>query len=113
MVGPAIDYVLAGGGRAADRPVVVAAERLAPALGDGAEVIRPIALDELLGERYQGPFDLVGPGSPADPDGDPESWRVVAGFCPVISRPSATRYGSKGSPRCGNPRRDSSTRPAG
>lgn len=77
VVGPDIRYVLARGGRAGDRPVVLAEERLAAALGEGAEVIREVALDELVGMRYQGPFDLVGPGSPADPEGDPASWRIV------------------------------------
>src|SRR5207237_1459235 len=77
VVGGEIRYVLARGGRAGDRPVVLAAGRLAEALGDGAEVIRDVALDELVGARYRGPFDFVGPGSAADPDGDPSSWRFV------------------------------------
>ena len=77
VVGADIRYVLARGGHAGDRPVVLAEERLDAALGEGAEVIRPIGLDEILGARYQGPFDLVGPGSPAEPDGDPASWRLV------------------------------------
>jgi isoleucyl-tRNA synthetase len=77
VVGEGIRYVLARGGRAGDRPVVVAAERLEASLGQGAEVIREVSLDELVGARYQAPFDLVGPGSPSDPDGDPASWRFV------------------------------------
>jgi isoleucyl-tRNA synthetase len=80
VVGEGIHYVLADGGRAGDRPVVLAANRLEESLGTGATVIRPVALDELLGARYRAPFDLVGPGSPSDPEGDPASWRfVVAG----------------------------------
>jgi len=76
-VGKAIPYVLARGGRAGDRPVVVAAERVEESLGKGAEVIRPVALDELVGARYRAPFDLVGPGSPSDPEGDPATWRFI------------------------------------
>ncbi|MCP3803493.1 isoleucine--tRNA ligase [Allokutzneria sp. A3M-2-11 16] len=77
VVGPDIRYVLARGGRAGERPVVVAEERVTAALGADAEIIREVSLDELVGARYRGPFDLVGPGSPADPDGDPASWRTV------------------------------------
>lgn len=77
VIGTDIRYVLARGGRAGDRPVVVAEQRLTAALGDGAEALREVALDEIVGMRYQGPFDLVGPGSPADPAGDPTSWRIV------------------------------------
>jgi isoleucyl-tRNA synthetase len=77
VVGEGIRYVLARGGRAGERPVVVAAERLEESLGEGAEVIRDVRMDELVGARYRAPFDLVGPGSPADPEGDPSSWRFV------------------------------------
>jgi isoleucyl-tRNA synthetase len=77
VVGEGIRYVLARGGRAGDRPVVVAVDRLEASLGEGAEVIRAVALNELVGARYRAPFDLVGPGSPSDPDGDPASWRFV------------------------------------
>ncbi|MBN6038819.1 isoleucine--tRNA ligase [Amycolatopsis sp. 195334CR] len=77
VVGADIHYVLARGGRAGDNEVVLAAERVEVVLGEGAEVLRDVAVEELLGARYQAPFDLVGPGSPADPDGDPESWRFV------------------------------------
>jgi isoleucyl-tRNA synthetase len=77
VVGKDIPYVLASSGRAGDRPVVVAAERVEDSLGEGAEVIREVALEELVGARYRAPFDLVGPGSPSDPEGDPASWRFV------------------------------------
>jgi isoleucyl-tRNA synthetase len=77
VVGDGISYVLARGGRAGDRPVVVAADRLEASLRQGAELIRQVALNELVGARYRAPFDLVGPGSPSDPDGDPASWRFV------------------------------------
>jgi isoleucyl-tRNA synthetase len=77
VVGPAIKYVLARGGRAGDSLVVLAAERLEAALGPGAEVVRDVALDEIVGARYQGPFDYVGPGSATDPEGDAASWRLV------------------------------------
>ncbi|MGH8930053.1 MAG: isoleucine--tRNA ligase, partial [Egibacteraceae bacterium] len=76
-VGENIRYVLARGGRAGDRPVVLAADRLADALGDGAEILRDAALDELIDARYRAPFDFVGPGSADDPGGDASSWRYV------------------------------------
>jgi isoleucyl-tRNA synthetase len=78
VVGEGIRYVLARGGRAGDRPVIMAAERVTDALGEGAEIMRDVALEEFVGSRYRGPFDYVGPGSPDDPDGDPASWRFVA-----------------------------------
>jgi isoleucyl-tRNA synthetase len=77
VVGSGIDYVLADGGRAGDRPVVLAASRLEESLGPGARIIRHVPLDELVGARYRAPFDLVGPGSPSDPGGDPAAWRFV------------------------------------
>jgi isoleucyl-tRNA synthetase len=76
-VGPDIRYVLATGGRAGERPVVLAANRIEEALGPGARVIRDVSLEELVGSRYRAPFELVGPGSPSDPQGDPASWRFV------------------------------------
>ncbi|HEX8100297.1 MAG TPA: isoleucine--tRNA ligase [Actinomycetota bacterium] len=77
-VGPEIAYVLASGGRAGDRPVVIAENRIAEALGPEAHVVRRVELSELVGARYRAPFDLIGPGSPSDPGGDPSSWRFVA-----------------------------------
>ena len=77
VVGPDIHYVLARGGRAGEHKVVLAAETVERVLGPGAEVIRDVALDELVGARYRGPFEIVGPGTPSDPDGDPASWRFV------------------------------------
>jgi isoleucyl-tRNA synthetase len=77
VIGKEVDYVLARGGRAGEHLVVVAADLVRESLGPGAEVIRSVSHDELLGARYQGPFGFVGPGSPNDPDGDPASWRFV------------------------------------
>ncbi|GAA4601889.1 isoleucine--tRNA ligase [Actinoallomurus liliacearum] len=77
VIGADFRYVLAAGGRAGDRPVVVAADRAATVLGEDARVIRDVSLDELVGARYRAPFDFVGPGSADDPDGDPASWRYV------------------------------------
>jgi isoleucyl-tRNA synthetase len=77
VIGPAIQYVLADGGKAADRPVVLAEELLERALGPDARIRRRISHDEILGARYRGPFDYVGPGSLTDVAGDPSSWRVV------------------------------------
>jgi isoleucyl-tRNA synthetase len=77
VVGDGIRYVLAAGGRAGDRPVVLAANRMEESLGEGARIIRDVSPDELVGVRYRAPFDLVGPGSPSDPGGDPAAWRFV------------------------------------
>jgi isoleucyl-tRNA synthetase len=77
VIGPGLKYVLADGGRADDRPVLVAEALVERALGNGARVLRPVEHSELVGARYRGPFDYVGPGSASDPDGDPGAWRVV------------------------------------
>ncbi|HEU5025457.1 MAG TPA: isoleucine--tRNA ligase [Spirillospora sp.] len=77
VIGEHIRYVLAAGGRAGDRPVVMAADRVETVLGDGARVIRDVPVADIAGARYQAPFDFVGPGSADDPDGDPASWRYV------------------------------------
>lgn len=53
-------YVLARGGRAGAHPVVIAADRVEHALGPDAEVVREVAAEELVGERYQPPFDFAG-----------------------------------------------------
>lgn len=77
VIGPHIRYVLATGGRARDHLVVVGVERVAEVLGPGSEIVREVAHSELVGARYRGPFEYMGPGTPADPDGDPASWRFV------------------------------------
>jgi isoleucyl-tRNA synthetase len=74
VIGPDIGYVLA---RVApgEPPVVLAAALVEAALGEGAEHLRPVAHDELLGVHYRAPFDLVGPGSA---DGAPlADWHYV------------------------------------
>jgi isoleucyl-tRNA synthetase len=73
-VGEGIRYVLAeveGHGR-----LVLAADLVEAALGDGATVLRDVGLDELLGVRYDGPFSFVGPGS-GDGTPDAPAWRTV------------------------------------
>ena len=83
-IGERIRYVLArpaggdrkGEGRPLGRPaggdlLVVAAELLEAALGEGAEVVREVGLDELRGVHYRGPFTY------ADPDDPPAAWRSV------------------------------------
>ena len=61
-IGPDIAYVRA---RSADggRDLVVAAERIDEALGEGAEVVGPIPAADLIGLHYLRPFDLL----PIDP----------------------------------------------
>ena len=77
VIGPNIDYVVAQGGAAGERPVVIARNLVTAVLGEDARSVRDVDISDLLGQRYQGPFDLVGPGSPADPSGDPASWRII------------------------------------
>src|SRR5207245_9121831 len=60
-----------------DRTGGVAADRMEVVRGDDAEGIRDVSLGELVGARYRGPFDFVGPGSADDPEGDPSAWRFV------------------------------------
>ena len=68
-VGPDIAYVRVrdpeGG-----RDLVLGADRVAAVLGDDVEVVGPVAASELVGRRYERPFDWL----PAEGDG----WRVVA-----------------------------------
>jgi isoleucyl-tRNA synthetase len=73
-IGADIRYVLADGGE--HGLVVLAAELVEAVLGEGAEVLRDVAPDELLGCHYEGPFSFVGPGSD---DGTPDHpvWRSV------------------------------------
>ena len=51
--------------------VVVAADLVEAALGEGAEVVREVGVDELRGVHYRGPFTYV------DPDDPPAAWRSV------------------------------------
>jgi isoleucyl-tRNA synthetase len=68
-VGPDVAYVRVrdpeGG-----RDLVLGADRVAAVLGDGVEVVGPVAAQDLVGLRYERPFDWL----PAEGDG----WRVVA-----------------------------------
>jgi isoleucyl-tRNA synthetase len=76
VVGPAVRYVLADAGE--HGRVVLAADLVEAVLGEDAAVLRDVSVDELVGSHYTAPFDFVGPGSPDDPDGDPDAWRYVA-----------------------------------
>ena len=68
-VGPDVDYVRVRG-RAGRRDLVLAADRVAAVLGDGAEVLGPIPVAELVGAHYERPFATL----PIDADAN----RVVA-----------------------------------
>jgi isoleucyl-tRNA synthetase len=69
-VGPDIEYVRV---RRDDgtRDVVLAAARVTEVIGDDADIVGPVALDELVGLQYERPFAYL----PLD---DPDAWRVVA-----------------------------------
>jgi isoleucyl-tRNA synthetase len=56
-VGPGIEYVRVR--QPGQRDVVVAAARVAAVLGEDAEVVGPVAVGDLVGRRYERPFDLV------------------------------------------------------
>jgi isoleucyl-tRNA synthetase len=82
-IGPDIDYVLV---RAAPDgpPVVLAGALVDEVLGAGAERIRAVAHDELLGAHYRPPFNFVGPGSA---DGTPPAdWHYVVSADYVTTR---------------------------
>ncbi|WP_370324467.1 isoleucine--tRNA ligase [Euzebya sp.] len=72
-VGERIRYVLAQA-PGDDHPVVVAADLVAAVLGEGAVIHRDVAVDELVGVHYRGPFEFVRPA-----EGD-FRYVVTAGF---------------------------------
>src|SRR5262245_12480650 len=69
-VGPEIEYVRV---RRDDgtRDVVLAAARVAEVIGDDADIVGSVTVDELVGLHYERPFDYL----PLD---DPDALRVVA-----------------------------------
>src|SRR5712692_8474122 len=78
-INPEVDYVrvrASGPDGDGGRDLVLAAARVRDVLGDDAEVVGPVAIDELVGARYERPFDYL----PLDRSGA----RVVgAGFVTV------------------------------
>ena len=62
-IGPDVRYVLARAGGDA-YPVVMAADLVAAVLGEDATVERDVAVADLQGLHYQGPFDYVVPDEP-------------------------------------------------
>jgi isoleucyl-tRNA synthetase len=70
---PELSYVeVAVETAAGDRRLVLAESRVEAVLGEGAEIIRRYTADELAGQRYQRPLDLV-----PTPDDTGASWSVV------------------------------------
>ncbi len=69
-VGPDVEYVRVRARDGARRDLVLAAARVDDVLGEGYEPVARVPVDELIGLRYEQPFDFL----PADGDG----WRVVA-----------------------------------
>ncbi len=63
-VGPHVEYVRARTGHG-ERDVVIAAGRVEAVLGDDVEIIGTIAVDDLVGRRYERPFDLLAFADPA------------------------------------------------
>jgi isoleucyl-tRNA synthetase len=68
-IGPDVEYVRVKG-TAGKRDLVLGAARVADVLGEDAEVVGPVAAADLVGLRYERPFDLL----PMDATGG----RVVA-----------------------------------
>ncbi len=68
-VGPDIEYVRVRSPEAGGRDLVMARSRVDAVLGERAEVVGPVAVDDLAGLHYERPFDWL----PAEGDG----WRVV------------------------------------
>ncbi len=56
-VGPDVEYVRVRSPEPGGRDLVMAAARVAAVLGDDAEVVGPVTVDELVGLRYERPFD--------------------------------------------------------
>jgi isoleucyl-tRNA synthetase len=74
-VGPELRYVQVRG-RDGRRDLVLAAARVGPVLGDDVEIVGDVPVEELIGRRYQRPFEIL--DVPAD------GCRVVAaGFVTV------------------------------
>jgi isoleucyl-tRNA synthetase len=57
-VGPDVEYVRVRGA-AGTRDLVLGALRVPDVLGDDAEIVGPVAVDDLVGLHYQRPFDLL------------------------------------------------------
>ncbi|MDP8932551.1 MAG: isoleucine--tRNA ligase, partial [Actinomycetota bacterium] len=57
--GPGVDYVLARPVPDAEELFVLARERVAPALGDEAEVVAHLTASDLVGAHYRAPFELL------------------------------------------------------
>ncbi len=57
-VGPEVEYVRVKG-REGRRDLVMGAARAADVLGDDAEVLGPVPVDELVGLHYERPFDFL------------------------------------------------------
>ncbi|MGZ8735105.1 MAG: isoleucine--tRNA ligase, partial [Acidimicrobiia bacterium] len=65
-VGPDVEYVRVRGANGR-RDVVLATGRVAAVLGEGAEIVGPVAVADLVGLHYERPFDFL--AAPATPDG--------------------------------------------
>jgi len=75
VAGPEVDYVLvetAGPGGATYR-LVLAEERVAEVVGEGARRLRRVPVEELVGTTYQRPFELV----EVAPEEAARAWRVL------------------------------------
>ncbi len=57
-IGPDVEYVRVAG-RDGRRDLVMGSARVADVLGGDAEVLGPVAVDDLVGLRYERPFDLL------------------------------------------------------
>jgi isoleucyl-tRNA synthetase len=69
-IGPDVDYVRVRAPEAGARDLVMGRARVKAVLGDDAEIVEPITAADLVGLRYERPFDYLA----AEGDG----WRVVA-----------------------------------
>ena len=85
--GPTIEYVRVRTG--SGRDLVLAAARVGDVLGDDAEVVGPVPVDDLVGLHYERPFDLI---STLD------DRRRGRGSSPTSSSPSTTAPASCTSP---------------
>jgi isoleucyl-tRNA synthetase len=74
-VGPEVEYVRVRSPEPGGRDLVLARTRVADVLGDAAEVLGPVPIDELVGLHYERPFDWL---TPEETDAVADAWKVVA-----------------------------------
>ncbi len=116
-VGPDVEYVRVKGAEGR-RDLVMGAARVADVLGDDAEVLGPVAVDDLVGLHYERPFDFlelpdVGRARSSPPTSSPSTTARASCTSRPRSARSTARSPTPRASRCSTrsvPRPRSSTR---